>query len=814
MFRRIFLCAAGCVLAALATGQPAGEAAKTRLSGTVSDRADGTAMEFVTVVLQRQQKQVSMTTTDAQGRFTLPDVAAGHYVLRVSFVGYAERQITVNVPENLPEMQLLPIALTVENKNLEAVTIAVEKSMIEHHIDKIVINVADYIGTEGGNVVDILRKIAGITVDNDGNVSLNGQPAAVYLDGRPSNLSRLDLLSLLYFIDAAEIDKIEIIQNPSAKYDAAGGSAIINIRTKKNTLNGWSGSVQAGGGYFPGEHGAPNGNGGLTLNYRNKWMNTSWNGGIRQNRNFSISEMRSVYDAMSQYSYLRNENTSAGRSARMTTNFYVREKDILGLIVAGTWNRSEGGTGDDSRTENYRNGLLYERSSDVVRSDNRTVNYTANANYQHIFSENTHDLMVNVDYMQYRTSPYSFHETVFLHTAPALLPAPTGRAWQNTSEQQVRVSSAKVDYVRPLWKKATLEAGGKLSQTVTDNDLLRENRNGDAWQRDEQLSNTFRYSERIGALYASVGADFGKKWKAKAGLRWENTGSRGDWQTRESGDTVTRQRYNDFFPTAYVGYTHSMEHSFSLSYATRIQRPDYGSLNPFRSYSNYYTYNEGNPNLLPQYIHSLHLNYTHEKCHVGLLMQRATQVVTQETRMDTTGGGDYPAKAITWSNFGTTDFVGATVSWSNLFPFLWWSFNLYVNGMYVASRAPDDYRNSGWFGSLYMENTFYIAKTWRAELTGNAQTPLPYGYYTVSGNYFVSAGVRKNLWDHRASVSLYVDDLFDSQRSHVVTHRNGQRIEMNNRWSSRQIRLSFSYRFRSVLKTRERTGQVDERNRL
>ncbi|MDR0728640.1 MAG: TonB-dependent receptor [Prevotellaceae bacterium] len=787
---------------------------KPQISGMVNDVTNGKPLEYVSVVLLNNRRMtVTATVTDEKGRFTLTDIPEGTYILKASFVGYTERNIEVAVDGSIGDIRLSPITLATESKRLNEVVVAVEKSMIEHHIDKIVINVADYIGSEGGNVVDILRKIAGITVDNDGNVSLNGQPAAIYIDGRPSNLSKMDLLNMLYFIEASEIDKVEIIQNPSAKYDAAGGNAIINIITKKNTLNGWSGSVQAGGGLYPDVRDLLNGNGGLTINYRNKWLNTSVNAGLRNDRRFSRYEADMEFGDIRQHQYRYGETKNTGQSAKMTTNFFIDSKNIVGFILSGGWNRTEEGTDEEhSFTENYTAGRLTERSTGVDHTDNHLTNYSANANYQHIFKENAHDLLVNIDVMQYRTQPWSRHENRFYNAAGDSMALP--RIWQNTAWQHVDVSSAKVDYIRPLGRKATLEAGGKLSQTTTDNSLLYEHWNQSAWQQDEAQSNDFRYRERIGAIYASVGATLSKKWQAKAGLRWENTWSSGDWRLVNGGDTTTGQRYNNLFPTAYIGYTHSMEQSLSLSYAMRIRRPDYGSLNPFRRYANYYTYSEGNPRLRPQYSHTLNVGYRYEKFNANLYLQRATQVISEETTVDTTSQAGYPVTAHTYGNFGQTTFAGLTTSWSNLFPTVWWSFNLYVSGLYVASSSADAYRNNGWFGNLYMENTFYIGKTWRAELTGNAQSLMPYAYYRIAGSYSLSAGLRKTLWNHKASLSLYIDDLFDSQRSHVLTNRNGQRIEIHNTWSSRQIRLSFSYRFRQALKPRERIGDTEEQNRM
>lgn len=811
--RKVALCAAACGLAVVASGSGAARDG-AKIAGTVYDANTGHAMEHVTAaLLDVRQKTMDVALTNAQGAFALVDIPAGRYTLKISFLGYADRLIDVTVAPG-GDVRLPPVAMTVESKRLDEVVVAVEKSMIEHHIDKIVINVADYIGSEGGNVVDILRKIAGITVDSDGNVSLNGQPAAIYIDGRPSNLSKMDLLNMLYFIEAAEIEKVELIQNPSAKFDASGGSAIINIITKKNTLNGWSGSAQAGGGAFVDSTGLRNGSGGATVNYRNKWFNASLHGGVRSDRRASGYDATTTMGDVRQRHHRYGENTTAGQTARLTTNFFAGERDVAGLILSGGWNRTSGGTGARAAlTEHFVGDRLLQQSLNSDRSDNSLTNYSANANYQHTFKKDRHELLVNLDAMRYSTQPWSHNETRFFDPSDAMV-APLSQIWQQTLRQQVETLSAKVDYERAIGKRVTLETGGKLAETSTTNSLLYEQWDVAGWRRDDGRSNDFRYRERIGALYVSVGATLGKKWQIKRGLRWENTWSRGDWQLAPGRDTATARRYDNLFSTVYVRYNQSLEQSWSLSYAQRIQRPDYAALNPFRSFSNYYSYSEGNPHLLPQYIHTIHFNFRREKWNVGLYFQHTTQIITENIRTDTTVYAGYPVTARTWSNFGRASMGGIALSGTNLFPVDWWSYNLHLSGLYIASTADDRYRNNGWFATAYMENTFYLAKTWRAELTANAQSPLPYGYYRIDGNYAVSAGLRKTFWKHAATLTLYIDDIFNSQRSHIFSDREGQRIEIHNTWSSRQVRISFSYRFRQPIRSREGAGHLDERDRL
>jgi hypothetical protein len=790
-----------------ASSMPAGN---IRVSGAVHDKATGEAMMAVTVaLLDTANHIVAAGATNNEGGFIFTTISAGSYALQVSFVGYEEQRLPVTVAETQTELKLPLIAMAEDSRQLETVTVVARKPLLERRIDKLVMNVADAISTDGSNGTEVLRRAPGLTVDNDGNVQLNGQAVAVWIDNRPSNLSGRDLAAILNSLDGSNIDKIEIISNPSAKYDAAGGAGIINILTKKNFLQGFSGSVQAGGGYYIAddvEGNYRNGNGTLNLNYRNNWMNMAVSGGASGSESFNtldgnttFGNIRQEVDNVTKYSY-------PSHNLRLTSDFFLTKKDIVGVIASGMWNEASFREDANPASLMYLNDALIETSASKGRTTSNTYNYTGNVNYQHLFDGSSHDLLMNFDYMKYNSDNFAEYDNVFDNV---LDPTKPPLIFTNKGDKIVDVLSAKVDYNRPLGEKMQLETGGKFARSASDNALLRDDFYNGAWHRDPLMSNTYDYTERISALYASVGAQFNDKWSVKGGLRWENTWSRGNWQ-KSTGDTTTYQHYNDLFPTLYAGYTMSDKHSFNASYSLRIRRPNYETLNPFRSYAGAYIYNEGNPDLQPAYQHNLSISYTFSRfLNISLIGQHTTQMFTQILSTDTTTA----VTSVVWDNFGTFTLAGMQIAFSQMPVTKWWTFNLYLNGFYMESSAPD-YTKRLPFGQVYFENTFLMGSTWKAELMGSANSSIAQSYFVAEPMYFASAGVRKTLWDGKGSLSLNIDDIFNTQHARVLSDRNGQQIHTGNKWASRQFRLSFSYRFGKTAAKRTRVGEIEESTRL
>ncbi len=790
----------------LAANVNAAPVKKICLSGIVNDEATGKGLPFVTLaLLDSLQKIIISGATNEQGEYIFTNISAGNYMLKASCIGYVETQLRLSLTGERDTVRLAAIVLAAQNTQLETVTITAKRPLLERKIDKLIMNVAGSVLAEGNSGTDILRKAPGVTVDHEGNVSLNGQTVAIWMDNRPLNLTGLDLAMILDALDGATVDKVEIIQNPSSKYDAEGVGGIINILTKKNFLKGFNGSVQAAGGYYLERSGYYRLNTGTTLNYRNNWLNTAVNYNIRDYNGFSTTESTSLYGNTRHDTYQFDDFKNVAQTAKVSNDFFLTKNNTIGIVFSGMWTNMNYEPTGESHSEIYKDGVLAEGIISKGTTENKIYQYSGNLNYQHLFGDMTRDLLVNLDYMYYNTQPVLKEENYFHNT-------PIPQIFTNTSQQKINILSLKADYTCPLGNTGALEVGGKIGQSITDNALLREDYiiPPGSWQENDSLSNTYKYNEQIGALYASVWKQIGAKWSIKAGLRWESTWSQGDWQTA-NGDTTTTQNYNDFFPSFFADYVLSPKHYFSLSYSKRIQRPSYESLNPFRAYIGPYTYGEGNPSLAPEYTHMFTLSYTFKQLlSVSLFAQRTTQVMVQIMNVDTLTS----ETSIVWGNFGKTNFSGVSVSLSQIPVTKWWSFNLYIGGYYVESIAPD-YSNSKLYGTVQFDNTFLIGKTWTVEASVKAQSKVPQGYFVNYPQYEGWCGVRKMLWDGKASITLYLNDAFNSYGTHVVSDRNGQRIEVQTTKASRLLNFTFTYRFGNSKTRQQRRGsELEENTRL
>ena len=373
------------------------------ISGTVTDAVTGQPIEFATVaMIAPDNTVVNGTTTDSAGRFTIDRIpSAGGYRLLASFIGYRDLITDLSA---IPQQDAV-ISLEPDTEMLEEAVVTARRPVIEQKIDKIVMNIADAVSTEGSNGTDLLRKAPGVTIDFEGNVKLNGSTVAVWIDGRPSNLSGKELEVLLQSTDGTTIDRIEIMAHPSAKYDAAGGGGIINIVTKKNFMEGFNGSLNLGYGGMYFDRWDQSADGSVNLNYRGRKTSTFLTYSARYDDMTADLLSKSLYGPA-------NEYTMSGTSHLLMSNFnqmfragndwYITDRDILGVIVNGTFRDSRSDTYGDNFTEHLLGETLLGRlNSDIDNSDDFN-GVSANLNYTHTFDPaRMQELTLNADYSWY-----------------------------------------------------------------------------------------------------------------------------------------------------------------------------------------------------------------------------------------------------------------------------------------------------------------------------------------------------------------------------------------------------------------------------
>ena len=782
------------------------------ISGTVIDAATEKPIEFATVALIAPDSTiVNGTTTDSAGHFTIERIPSGEYKLMAAFIGYTSLITDLNaVPARGAVLALEPDA-----EMLEEAVVTARRPVIEQKLDKLVMNISDAVSTEGSNGTDLLRKAPGVTIDFDGNVKLNGSAVAVWIDGRPSNLSGKELEVLLQSTDGTTIDRIEIMAHPSAKYDAAGGGGIINIVTKKNFMQGFNGSVNLGYGGMYFDRWDQSGDGSVNLNYRGRKTNTFLTYSARYDDMTAEMLSKSLYGAANEYTMsnssqllMRNFN----QMFRAGNDWYISDKDVLGAIVTGTFRNSSTDTYGNNFTEHLLGEDILGRLNSEITNTDDFNGVSANLNYTHTFDPaKMQELTLNADYSWYDIGNTSRQSDIPDPMITALIPLDS-TIFRQDAAQRLQIWSAKADYQQLFWQTGLLEAGLKWSRTVTDNNSVREDFYNNIWNYNSNLSNIFLYDEQIAAAYISAAKSFGTKWSVKIGLRGEYTWARGDW--RSTGEKSTKSYFN-IFPTAFVSYMPTEKWRLAASYTRRISRPGYSQLNPFRTYMSANSYTEGDPDLNPQFSDQVSLTVGYgQHLNLSLLYQHNSNLIMQHPEVNPDNG----EQRLIWENFGTQSLAGAALSVSEL-PITKWlnlSANYFAAYNSNISTSDDSYSDGSFLQSFYGSLNFLLPKEWKIEVGGFGSGNMTMGYMDIRPMYMLFGGIKKNLWDGRGTIALNVQDLLRSFRTSissytgdVLTYSIDQRINMQ------KITISFSYRFGTASNLRRRNvGNVEESSRV
>lgn len=798
-----------------------------RITGTVTDAA-GKPLEAATVqVLKADNKVlVKAAVTGKQGDYEIEKLAAGKYIVAVSAVGFVNTASGITEISSSKTTAAVPaIRLAAGSTELGGVTVTGRRPLVEQKIDRTVINVEAAPTNAGSTAMEVLEKSPGVSVSNDGAISLKGkQGVIVMMDGKPTYLSPADLATVLKNLPASALDQIEIMTNPSAKYDASGNSGIINIKTKKSRADGFNGSLTTGGtiGYYSRDHSwlAPfKQTTSLNLNYRKGKMNLfgSYNYNYREGKS-DLDITRKFFEksgALNSTSYsitdfdFRNNN----HTMKLGLDYYVDKKNVIGVVVSGF--------GFFGRPKSYSAQTISNPDGSVqstLISHTATkltfFNYSANVNYKHTFDSTGRELTADIDYLGYDNTSKSMLTTDVYDAGQAH----TGNlTLRGNIPGLINIYSAKADYTHPLKKDMRLEAGFKVSYVNNDNKVEYERNDGVGWAPDAR-SNHFIYDENINAAYVSVNKKW-KKWSTQAGLRMENTNAKGRQVINDSGFT---RHYTSLFPTMYLNYEANKNHTFTLSYGRRIERPNYQDLNPFVWFLDSLSYRQGNPYLLPQYSNNIELRHTLKGGLTTSVNYTITDnVISQILKQNTEKRITY----LTTDNVAKFRNIGISVN-APFKPWSWWNVNAFVNvfnnrytGSYYNSfTGKNDPLNVSYTSFMInVSNSFTFKKGWSAELSG---------FYRAKGvdqlsigepMYFMGMGVQKTVLKGSGTVRMNVRDPFHWQVYRGSTVYSDIDVQVYNKWDNRSLTLTFSYRFgkSTVPQARRRnSGASEEQNRV
>ena len=788
-----------------------------RVAGQVIDGNTKTIEAATITLLKAKDSSVAkISAANKDGNFIFENVAEGKYLVSISAVGHTKgfSEIFEITPSNsnvtLKTIELIPLA-----KNLTGVTVAAKKPLIEQKIDRTIVNVEASITNVGTSALEVLEKSPGVSVDKDGNISLKGkQGVQVYIDGRPSYLSGADLAIYLRNLSSNQLDQIEIMTNPPAKYDAAGNAGIINIKTKKTKQFGYSGSISST--WAQGRY--PKVNESFTFNYRKNKLNLFTTLGYNYRKNWqdldiqrkfiehSTKEIKSHFD---QESRIKEEGQSY--NAKVGFDYFANKKTTFGAVFTGYYN--PGLFSNQSDVLIYdANYFLLSNTLAKTSNDREWKNFSTNVNFRHLLDTAGQEITADIDYLTYRTTNSQY--LVNAYYDPNGVPTDKADTLLGSLPQNINIYSAKVDYTLPLKKGAKFEAGVKTSYVETDNNAIYDSINYGMRVRDDGRSNHFIYKENVNAAYVNYSRSLSKKWFGQFGLRLENTNATGDQVT--TGQKFDRH-YTQLFPTAFIQYKPSDKNSFVLNYGRRIQRPNYQDLNPFILFLDKYTFEQGNPNLQPQFAHNIELTHSYKGfLNTTLNYTKTNNIINEVLEQNTDRNETYVKK----DNIAKQRQYGISVSASGTIKKLWtpnlWA-NLYnnqfegiINGDYVKTGATTLQAN--------LQNQFKLGKTLSAELSGYFNSGGVQGVFRVKSFGMINMGISQQVFKGKGTFRLTGRDVFRTQKIKGEIKYGSIDAAFQQRRDSRQVALGFTYRFAKgkVGNTPKRKtgGASDESNRV
>jgi hypothetical protein len=772
------------------------------IKGKVTEKANGEALMSANVLLinANNKKQTGGAATDVNGNYEIKNVQNGEYLVICSYSGYGSDTIKMGFGKSPEKTMTIDFALNSLSESLGTVEVTAKVKQFEQDADKLIMNVDENAAATATNAFDLLKKVPGVSIDNDENLKLNGQGGILFqFDGRDMKLPWEALKSILKGMTPDQVDKFEVISSPSAKYEAEGTAGIINIKLKKNLNYGFNGSVNAMAGL--------NGwtfdkdqkldfiyHGGFNLNYVDKkWTITlgyngmRWAGTMGQEmdiKTWVMGDTIQIFQPRKNQSWkMNNHNFNFG------TDYLINDKNLIGITANYSTSR-QNGSSDNTKSE-YRH--LYPFSLDSTSAntyDNQKGNDAFNiaANYTHKFDSIT-KLTMEADFglnNSYDTSNniaklyryLSFNDT-------------TSSAYVNDALNGYNSFSYKADFEKSFGKSWLLEAGIKTRFTNVDNDFKAYTGIDIANTEDTNRSNHFLYSENINAAYVSATKKW-EKFSIRAGLRGENT----NWETyNQQLDSTNTNSYTNLFPNLNINYNLGEMHKLSLTYSYRISRPDYNSLNPFESKQSEYAYNSGNPFLKPQYTHKIDLNasifymlflnvsYGYTKDNVLELPRfKDNNSLIMLTRPDNLAQSHN-------LNFNLSTYLPIG-KWLTLI--LWGSENYWKS---VSDIVGAETNISRWGFMGYGALNFNLPKDWKVTVNGFYLSGGMQGLYTYESYYTVGMSVSKDFLKKQLNVSLGCDGLLHPSKMSGGYTTNNLIANVNFYQTQRRIGITLRYNF-------------------
>jgi len=772
--------------------------AKLKLTGKIHDAQTSAPLPFATVRLYRQADSsfVAGTITGESGQFSL-EANAGTYYAAGEFVGYKPaRSGALRLSPETSPLDLGILSLSSSSKTLDEVVVQAEKSSMELSLDKRVFNVGKDLANAGGTAADILTNVPSVAVDVEGNVSLRGSSnVRILIDGKPSGLVSLKGGSGLQQLQGSSVERIEVITNPSARYEAEGMGGVINIVLKKERKEGFNGSFDVITGY-PSNFGLA-----ANVNYRRKNLNFFIN--YTASYRNTPGRNRLYQEVYRNDSTFITQQTSTSRldgmnnNARAGLDYFFSPKSIL--TAAYTWRISKGKRFTDLNYLDYVGTL-----SNLQRITNRTQDETETEpnseyalTYKKTFAREGHELSADLRYLDnWEKSDQLFaQKTINPDGSPSGIPASLQRAPNDETEKQILL---QVDYVRPFGGKGKAEAGLRASSRDMTNDYSVTERGSDGNFRPlPGLTNDFLYEEKINAVYGIVGNKTGK-FSYQAGLRAEWTDVK---TTLRQTAEVNPRSYANLFPSIHLTYELPHQHALQLSYSRRVRRPQYNDLSPFMTFSDNRNFFSGNPDLNPEFTNAFeigHIKYVEKGSVTASLYYRHTDgKIIRIRRVNEQGFSTTQPE-----NLATENAFGAELT-SSYAPQPWWKLDGSLNvfrAIIDGGNLDASYRSNTFSGFARLTSRFTVSKSTDFQLRSNYEAPQQIPQGTRKAIATLDLSLSRDILQNNGTLTLNVLDVFNSRRFRSIAEGPNFYTETDSQGRLRQINLTFQYRLRQAKK--------------
>lgn len=779
-----------------------------------------TPVENATVELLKAADSVLVKTaiTDKDGLVMFEKVPWGNFILKATAPNMKEQYSGAFELTVAQQQVTLPaIIMQAAAKELAGITVVSRKPFIQKLQDRIVVNVENSIVSAGSSAMDVLERSPGINIDQNENISLRGKAGVIIMiDGKPTPMTGADLANYLRGLPSSAIERIDIITNPSARYDAAGNSGIIDIRLKKDMRFGTNGTVTAG--YGQGVY--PKTNTGATFNYRNKKVNVfgnynySYRIGLNHlllDRNFYENGIYNGGDLKDNYA----KHPSSSHASRFGLDFFPSKKTIIGFVVNGNFNHYRREADNSSIVINPQHEQVSKFSAFATNNDHAN-NYIANINFKHTFDSTGKELTADADYGEYKSTSLTRNSTAYYKLDGS--PLQPSYTLDGNQKGKLTFKTAKVDYINPLVKGARWEAGLKTSYVSSDNDAKFFDVSTGTAVNDTTKTNHFLYKEYNNAGYINFSKEF-KKFDIQIGLRGEHTRLS---TFQEIGAVHFDSSYFQLFPSAFFNYKLKEEQTIGVSVSRRIDRPGYSLLNPFLFLIDVTTYATGKPGLLPQLSWAYELSYTVKSLSFSFNYSHTTnnQLITlarfKEVFPDIPSPGNVTVQIPI--NISSSDYYGISVS-APVRICKWWNmvnngslyyekFNGYFSGTKLNNGKPA--------ADIRTNNTFTFKKGWTAELNASVNTGGRDGFMVSNPQWALSTGVQKSVFNNKGTIRLNVTDIFWTNLPRAVVTYDNYIEKWHAYRETRVANISFTYRFGSnkIQAARRRaTASEEERQR-